>query len=137
MDHWRSHIPKNNPSKQFCEWSFEQGDRKWQQDELELGFDLVGDFFLEEDEVCGCWNKWRGATWGPQDRGAPQGVGAPWTLMARWWLPLLCSRCQIFSNILEKIIFHFRGIWRTFIFGVFFIARIIQKTDRKYYFCFI
>ena len=21
--------------------------------------------FLEEDEVCGCWNKWRGATWGP------------------------------------------------------------------------
>ena len=29
------------------------------------------------------------------------------------------------------------GHWRTFIFGVFFIARIIQKTDRKYYFCFI
>ena len=30
-----------------------------------------------------------------------------------------------------KIIFHFQGIWRTFIFGVFFIARIIQKTDKK------
>ena len=37
----------------------------------------------------------------------------------------------------KKIIFQFWGIWRTFIFGVFFIARIIQKTDRKYYFCFI
>ena len=33
--------------------------------------------------------------------------------------PLLCSQCQIFSNIPEKIIFHFQGIWRTFIFGVF------------------
>ena len=31
----------------------------------------------------------------------------------------------------RKIIFQFRGIWRTFIFGVFFIARINQKTDRK------
>ena len=45
MGHWRSHIPKNNPPKQICEWSFEQGDRKWQQDELELGFELVDDFF--------------------------------------------------------------------------------------------
>ena len=34
----------------------------------------------------------------------------------------------------RKIIFKFQGIWRTFIFGVFFIALIIQKTDRKYYF---
>ena len=33
-----------------------------------------------------------------------------------------------------KIIFHFQDVWTTFIFGVFFIARIIQKTDRKYYF---
>ena len=34
----------------------------------------------------------------------------------------------------RKITFKFQGIWRTFIFGVFFIAWIIQKTDRKYYF---
>ena len=33
--------------------------------------------------------------------------------------PLLCSQCQIFSNISEKIIFKFQGIWRTFIFEVF------------------
>ena len=31
----------------------------------------------------------------------------------------------------KKIIFNFQGIWRTFIFGVFFIAWIIQKTDKK------
>ena len=36
-----------------------------------------------------------------------------------------------------KNIFNFQDIWRTFIFGVFFIARIIQKTDRENYFCFI
>ena len=29
-----------------------------------------------------------------------------------------------------KIILNLQGIWRTFIFGVFFIARIIQKTGR-------
>ena len=131
MDHWRSHIPKNNPPKQFCEWSFEQGDRKWQQDEQELGFELVGDFFPEQDGVCGCKDKWRGPTWGPRGRGVPS------TLVGTWLLPLVCFQCQIFSNILEKIIFHFQGIWRTFIFGVFFIAWIIQKTDGNYYFCFI
>ena len=64
-----THTEEQSP-KQFCEWSFEQGDRKWQQDELEHGFELVDDFFLEEDEVCGCKNKWRGPTGGPRGRGA-------------------------------------------------------------------
>ena len=50
MGHWRSHIPKNNPPKQFCEWSFEQGDRKWQQDELGLGFELASDVFGRKKE---------------------------------------------------------------------------------------
>ena len=50
MDHWRSHIPKNNPPKQFCEWSFKLGDRKWQQDELELVLEMVGDFFGRNKE---------------------------------------------------------------------------------------
>ena len=62
---------------------------------------------------------------------AHEAEGAPWTLMARCLLLPVCSQCQIFSNIPEKIIFQFRGIWRTFIFGVFFIARIIQKTGKK------
>ena len=37
--------------------------------------ELDGDFFWVEDEVCGCWHKWRGATMGPRGRGAPRGVG--------------------------------------------------------------
>ena len=50
-------IPSNNLPKQFCEWSFELRDRKSQQNELELGLELDGDFFWVEDEVCGCWHK--------------------------------------------------------------------------------
>ena len=37
----------------------------------------MGGFFLEDEEVCGRWNKWRGATWGPRGRERAQGVGAP------------------------------------------------------------
>ena len=39
-----SHTKEQSP-KQFCEWSFEQGDRKSQQNELELVLELDGDFF--------------------------------------------------------------------------------------------
>ena len=35
-----SHTKEQSP-KQFCERCFEQGDRKWQQNELGLGFELV------------------------------------------------------------------------------------------------
>ena len=44
----------NNPLKEFCKWSFEQGDRKWQQDELEHGFEQWWDFFWRK-------TKWMGA----------------------------------------------------------------------------
>ena len=33
-------------------------------------------FFWVEDEVCGCWHKWRGATRGPRDRGRALQGGA-------------------------------------------------------------
>ena len=47
----------NNPLKQFRKRSSEQGDQKRQQDEQEHGFEQQEDFFLEEDEVDGFWNK--------------------------------------------------------------------------------
>ena len=126
-----SSFSRNNLPKQFCERCFEQGDRKWQQDELELVLEL-------DIRVCGRKMKCMGA--GISVGGPPwahEAGGAPSTLVDRWLTPQLCSQCQIFSNILEKIIFKFQGIWRTFIFKVFFIARIIQKTDRKILFYFI
>ena len=97
--------------------------------------ELVGNFFGEEEGVCGGRNKWRGATMGPRDRGArPRGAGAPWTPRGQVVGPPGVFSVPIILKYSGKIIFHFQGIWRTFIFGVFFIARIIQKTDRKYYF---
>ena len=69
---------------------------------------------------------------GPTRQGVrPGGVGAPSTLVARCLPLLLCSQCQIFSNILEKIIFHFQGIWRTFIFGVFLYSTDKSKNRQK------
>ena len=87
--------------------------------------ELVGDFFWEEEGVCGCRNKWRGATMGPRGRGRaldPHGqVLAP---------PAVFSVPDILKYS-RKIIFNFQGIWRTFIFGVFLYCTDNQITDRK------
>ena len=57
--------------------------------------------------------------WAHEVGGAPRGVGRALHRCGQVLAPLLCFQCQILSNILEKIIFNFQGIWRTFIFGVF------------------
>ena len=73
-----------------------------------------------------------GPPWAHKAGGAPyRGVGVPSTLVARWLAPLVCSLFHKSSNILEKIIFNFQGIWRTFIFEVFLYCTDNQITDRK------
>ena len=67
-------------------------------------------------------------------QGAPGGPGAP-----RWVVPTWCTSLwyylhQKFLNIQKKIISGFQSILRTFIFGSFFIAREIQKTDKTWHF---
>ena len=89
-------------------------------------------FFWEEEEVCGCRDKWRGATMGPWGRGRaldPRGqVLAPPVVFS---VPdiLKYSRKNHISISVHLENFYFRGIC--------YIARIIQKTSRKYYFYFI
>ena len=95
-------MPRNNPPKQFCERCFEQGDRKSQQNELELVLELVGDFFGRKKKCVGAGISGGEPPWVHEEGGAPRGVGAPWTLVPRYLLRLLCSQCQIFSNIPEK-----------------------------------
>ena len=73
---------------------------------------------------------------GPRGRGRAQGVVHALHPRGQVLAPLLCSQCQIFSNIPEKIIFH-RAFGELLFSGYFFIAWIIQKTVRKYYVCFI
>ena len=46
-------------------------------------------------------------------------------------LMLFAQKIQIYS---EKIVLNFQGILRTFIFGSFFIAREIQKTNKTWHF---
>ena len=74
--------------------------------------------------MCGCRNKWRGHV-GPMRQGRaldPHGqVVAP---------PGVFSMPNILKYS-KKIILNFQDVWRTFIFGVFFIARIIQKIDKN------
>ena len=99
--------------------------------------ELVGDFFGRKKECVGARISGGGPRGVHEAGGAPQGGERALHPRGHMVDPLLCSQCQIFLNILQKIIFQVRDIWRTFIFGVFFIAIIIQKTDRKYYFCFV
>ena len=47
-----SHTKEQSP-KQFCERCFEQGDRKSQQNELELVLELDGDFFGRKKKCVG------------------------------------------------------------------------------------
>ena len=125
MNQGRSHIPRNNPPKQFGERCFEQGDQKSQQNELELVLELdIG--------VCRRKKKCVGAgISGGEPPWAHEAGGAPWTLVAKCLLTLLCSQCQIYSNIPGKIILNWQGIWRTFIFGVFLYCTDNSENRQK------
>ena len=136
MDHWRSHIPRNNPPKQFCERCFEQGDQKWQQNELGLGFELVSDVCRRKKEcvVAGIsggeppWAHEAGARPGGWARPGPSwpGAGSPCCVLSARY-------SQIFQ---KKIIFNFQGIWRTFIFGVFLYCKNNSDNRQKILFLF-
>ena len=78
-----------------------------------------------------------GPPWAHEAGGAPCRGGRALDPRGQVLAPPAVFSVPDILNILQKIIFHFRDVWRTFIFGVFFIARIIQKTDGNYYFCFI
>ena len=74
-----SHTKEQSP-KQFCERCFEQGDRKWQQNELGLGFELDIRVCGRKKEYVGARISGGGPPWAHEARGRTQGV-------ARWQLP--------------------------------------------------
>ena len=69
--------------------------------------ELDGDFFGRKKECVGAGISGGEPPWAHEAGGAPRGVGAPWTLVARCFIPLLFYQCQIFSNISEKSYFNF------------------------------
>ena len=81
--------------------------------------------------MCGCRNKWRGATVGPQGRGRALDLrGQVLAPLAVFSVP------DILKYSRKKSYFNF-GAFGELLFSGYFFAWIIQKTDRKYYFCFI
>ena len=62
-----------NPPELFRKWSSEQGDRKWQQDELGLGFELVGGVCGRKKECVVAGISGGEPPWDHEAGGAPRG----------------------------------------------------------------
>ena len=92
-------MPRNNPPKQYCERCFELGDRKSQQNELELVLELDDDFFGRKKTCVGAGISGGEPPWAHEAGGAPQGGGR--ALDPRGQVP---APPDVFSvpNILEK-----------------------------------
>ena len=65
-----SHTKEQSP-KQFCERCFEQGDRKWQQNELGLGFELDNGVCGRKTECVGAGISGGEPPWAHEAGGAP------------------------------------------------------------------
>ena len=71
-----SHTKEQSP-KQFCERCFEQGDRKSQQNELELVLELDGDFFGRKKKCVGAGISGGGPPWAHEAGARPGGRARP------------------------------------------------------------
>ena len=98
--------------------------------------ELDGDFFARKKKCVGVGISGGEPPWA-HEAGACPGGGRALDPRGQVLAPPAVFSVPDILKYSRKIIFKFQGIWRTFIFGVFFIARIIQKTDRIYIFCFI
>ena len=98
--------------------------------------ELDADFFGRKKKCVGAGISGGGPIGAHEAGGVPQGGGRALDPCGQVLAPLLCSQCQIFSNILEKIIFKFQGIWRTFIFEVFLYCTDNQITHRELFILF-
>ena len=93
--------------------------------EQQHGFELRDDFFWRKTKWMGAGISGGGPHGTHKVGGAPKGVGSalhPCGPLVQ--PPGACSVPEILKYFI-KIILNFQGIWRTFIFGTFFIARII------------
>ena len=75
---------------------------------------------------------------GPMRQGGmPQGGGRALCPRGHMVGPPGVFSVPIILKYSRKNILNFEDIWSTFIFGVFFIARVTQNTDRKEYCSFV
>ena len=131
----RSHIPTNNPPKQFRKRSFEQRDRNSRVREQEYEREREQWwFFLEVGGDVGWRDKWGGPH---GDHNPPGCAWGSWRAQVGCahlvHLPLILFALEILKYS-EKIILNFQSILRNFIFRSFLIAREIQKIDKTWHF---
>ena len=126
MDQWRSHIPRNNPLKQFCERCFEQGDRKWQQDELGLRFELASDVFGRNKECMVVVISGGEPPWAHEAGGTPRGVGRALHPHGQVLAPPAVFSVPDILKYSRKNHIKLAGHLEHFYFRDFFIARIIR-----------
>ena len=72
--------------------------------------------------------------WGPQPTRARLGFLTRLGGLCPPGAPPSDAICTKNSEIFRKIVLNFQGILRTCIFGSFFIAQEIQKTDKTWHF---
>ena len=93
--------------------------------------ELDSDIFGRKKKSVGAGISGWGPPWAHEAGGAPHGGGHALDPRGQVLAPPVVFSVPNILKYSRKIIFNFQGIWRTFIFGVFFITRIIQKIDRK------
>ena len=82
--------------------------------------------------MCGCRNKWRRPPWAREAGGAPRGVGR--ALHPHGQVvdpPAVFSVPNILKYSRKKSYLNFTAFGELLFLGYFFIAQIIQKTDRE------
>ena len=98
----------------------------------------MGGFFLEEDEVDGCRNKWRGSTWGPRGRGRAPGGGRALHPRGQVVAPSGVFSVLDILKYSRKNHIEFAGHWENFYFrGIFYCMDNSEDRQKKYYFFFI
>ena len=70
-------------------------------------------------------------------RGAHEAGGRALDPRGQVLAPLAMCYVPYILKYSKKIILNFQGIWRTFIFGVFFYCMVNSENRQKYYFLFI
>ena len=99
--------------------------------------ELVGDFFGRKKECVVAGISGGEPPWAHEAGGRAQGGGRALDPHGQVLAPTVVFSVPDILKYSKKNHISFSGHLENFIFGVFFIARINQKTDRKYYFCFI
>ena len=99
--------------------------------------ELVGDFFGRKKECVGAGISGGEPPWAHEAGGAPCRGGRALDPRGQVLAPPAVFSVPDILKYSRKIIFHFQGIWRTFIFGVFFYCKDNSENRQKILFCLI